>query len=136
MDAKNAYFELLDHPDNKIPYTPNEDTINIYKTPILMLATNDLVLNGITAHPTKLKYKVKNGAKTNKNLLALFGKTISLTINFKASANGCKTPQNPVTFGPFLRWIAPITRRSAKVKKATETIKKIKVSAVKIKKTQ
>jgi hypothetical protein len=67
------------------------------------LATNDFVLKGITTQPIKLKYRVKKGAKTNKNLLALFGKTISLTINFKASANGCKVPQSPVTLGPFRR---------------------------------
>jgi hypothetical protein len=26
----NAYFELLDQPANKIPYTPNEETTNRY----------------------------------------------------------------------------------------------------------
>jgi len=30
---RNAYFELLDHPDIIIPYTPSEDTANKYNTP-------------------------------------------------------------------------------------------------------
>jgi hypothetical protein len=63
----------------------------------------DWVLKGITAHPIKLKYNVKNGAKRNKNLLARFGKIISLNINFRASAKGCNTPQKPVMLGPFRR---------------------------------
>jgi hypothetical protein len=94
---------LLAQPDNKIPYTPKEETINKYRIPIFKLTIKDFVLNGITAQPIKLKYNVKKGANKNKNLLARFGKIISLTINFKASANGCKTPQNPVIFGPFRR---------------------------------
>ncbi len=94
------------------------------------------MLNGIIAQPIKLKYKVKNGAKRNKNLLARFGIIISLTISFKASANGWSTPQKPVILGPFLRCIEPITRRSASVKNATDIIKKIKVIKVKTNKTQ
>jgi len=39
----------------------------------------------------------------NKNLLDRLGKIISFTISFKASAKGCKIPQKPVIFGPFLR---------------------------------
>jgi hypothetical protein len=54
----------------------------------------------IANQPIKLKNNVKLGAKINKNLFALFGTIISLTINFNASANGCKTPQIPTTFGP------------------------------------
>jgi hypothetical protein len=136
MAAKNAYFELLAHPDNKMPYKLKDETISKYKIPIFKLITKDLVLKGITAHPIKLKYSVKNGANKNKNLFARFGIIISLTINFRASANGCNTPQNPVIFGPFRRWIEPITLRSARVKKATETITKIKVNNVKNNKTQ
>jgi hypothetical protein len=33
---KKAYFELLDHPDIIIPYTPKEDTAKIYNIPTLM----------------------------------------------------------------------------------------------------
>lgn len=104
--------------------------------PIFKLITKDFVLKGITAHPIKLKYNVKNGAKINKNLLERLGMIISFTISFKASAKGCKTPQNPVIFGPLRLWIEPITRRSANVKKATDIIKKINVTIVKINKTQ
>jgi len=50
--------------------------------------------------------------------LALFGIIISLTTNFKASANGCKKPQIPTTFGPFRLWIEAITFLSIRVKKA------------------
>jgi hypothetical protein len=46
------------------------------------------VLNGITAHPIKLKYNVKKGASTKRILLARFGNIISLAISFKASAKG------------------------------------------------
>jgi hypothetical protein len=41
-----------------------------------------------------------------------------------------------VMLGPRLRWIAPITLRSARVKKATDIIKKINVNNDKIKNTQ
>lgn len=78
----------------------------------------------------KLLNNVKKGAKRNKSLFALFGKTISFTINFNASAKGCKIPQNPVILGPFLLCIAPITRRSANVKNATDMIKKTNVNIV------
>lgn len=64
--AKKAYLELLAQPDNNIPYIPKEETINIYKRPIFKLETNDFVLKGITAQPTKLKKRVKNGANINK----------------------------------------------------------------------
>lgn len=134
--AKKAYFELLAQPANKIPYIPNADTISIYKILIFKFITKDFVLKGITAQPIKLKYSVKKGAKRNKNLLALFGITISFTISFSASAKGWSTPQKPVIFGPLRRWIAPITLRSANVKSATEMIKKIKVNNVKTNKTQ
>jgi hypothetical protein len=30
---KKAYFELLDHPDRRIPYTLSEDIAKIYKIP-------------------------------------------------------------------------------------------------------
>ena len=94
------------------------------------------MLKGITAHPIKLKKRVRNGANKKRNLLALFGKMTSLTISFKASAKGCKIPHMPVILGPFRRCIEPRTRRSAKVKKATEIIKKINVTKDKYKKIQ
>ena len=78
----------------------------------------------------KLKKRVKNGPKTNKNLFDFVGIIISLITNFKPSAKGCKTPQIPVTVGPFLRCIEAIALRSAKVKKATTINKGISVSNV------
>lgn len=53
---------------------------------------------------------------------------ISFTTNFKASAKGCKTPQNPTTLGPFRRWIEAIAFRSASVKNATTMIIGTKVN--------
>ena len=44
-----------------------------------------------------------NGANKKINLLAFVGITVSLLINFTASAIGCKTPQIPTTFGPRRR---------------------------------
>lgn len=75
-------------------------------------------LNGIITQPIKLKKSVKLEPKINKNLFALLGITISLIINFRPSANGCKKPQIPTTFGPLRRCIAAIAFLSAKVKKA------------------
>jgi hypothetical protein len=62
--------------------------INKYKTPMFRFIIKDRELNGITAQPIKLKYNVKKGDNKNINLFALFGKIISLMINFKASAKG------------------------------------------------
>ena len=53
-------------------------------------------------HAAKLKNNVKKDPKTNNNLFALFGITISFTTNFNPSANGCKKPQKPTTLGPRL----------------------------------
>lgn len=76
----------------------------------------------------KLKKRVRKGPKINKNLLALVGIIISFKTSFKPSANGCKNPQKPTTFGPFLRWIAAMAFRSAKVKKATTINNGIRVN--------
>lgn len=72
----------------------------------------------MATHPIKLRNKVKLEPKINKNLLALLGIIISLIISFKPSANGCRNPQKPTTFGPFRLWTAAIAFRSANVKKA------------------
>ena len=80
--------------------------------------------------PRKLKNSTKLGAKINKNLFALFGIIISLITNLSPSANGCKKPQIPTTFGPFLRCIDAITRLSAKVKIAITINRGTKVSIV------
>jgi hypothetical protein len=47
---------------------------------------------------------------------------ISLKIDLKASANGCKSPQNPTIFGPLLLCIAAKTFLSKRVKNAIDTI--------------
>ena len=54
----------------------------------------------------------------NRNLLELDGTTISLSISFSTSANGCSSPNGPTRFGPMRAWIDPITRRSASVRNA------------------
>jgi hypothetical protein len=75
----------------------------------------------MTAHEIKLKVKVKTGASKKRIKFALLGRTGSFKSNFNPSANGCKIPKNPTTFGPFRLCIDAITLRSAKVKKATPT---------------
>jgi hypothetical protein len=87
----------------------------------LLFKFKDLVYKskGMATQLVKLKNKVKQGLKTNKNLLALFGKIISFTTNFTASANGCKNPKIPTTLGPRLLCIAAIAFLSANVKNAT-----------------
>ena len=57
--------------------------------------------------------------------MARFGIIISFRISFKPSATGCNKPKKPTILGPDRRCIAPITLRSANVKKATATNKKI-----------
>lgn len=90
---KNAYFELLDQPDNKIPYTLNEDMVKRYNIPKFILAKTVPSENGITAQPTKLNTNVITGAKKKRVILAEVGKVVSLTNNFNPSANGCKSPK-------------------------------------------
>jgi hypothetical protein len=51
-------------------------------------------------------------------------------INFKPSAKGCKKPQIPTIFGPFLRCIEAIAFLSANVKKAMHINKGIKARRV------
>jgi len=74
---------------------------------------------GIIAQPNRLSTKVAIGAIKNSTLFACVGTTFSLSINFKASANGCNTPQYPVTCGPTLRWCAANCLRSIIVINAT-----------------
>ena len=61
------------------------------------------------------------GAKTNRTLWALEGKSVSFRKSFKPSAKGCNKPYRPTTFGPFRRCIDAITFRSNSVRYATET---------------
>jgi hypothetical protein len=60
--------------------------------------------------------KVSIGAITNINLLEPVGSIVSFESNLSASAHGCKSPNNPTTFGPFLNCINPIILLSARVK--------------------
>lgn len=71
------------------------------------------------AHAKRAKVKDIKGEIMNIIKLELFGKIASFNNNFKASANGCKTPSGPTSFGPFLFWVDAITFLSTKVKKAT-----------------
>jgi hypothetical protein len=62
--------------------------------------------------------KLRQGAKINSTQLDRTGIITSLSNNFKPSANACKTPQNPVTFGPLRLCIEASNLRSAIVKNA------------------
>jgi hypothetical protein len=101
-----------------MPYTPKEEMTKTNNK--LLFKLNNLVYKSkeITTQPTKLKNKVKNGPKINKKLFVFEGIISSLITNFKPSAKGCKKPQIPTIFGPFLLCIEAITFLSAKVKKS------------------
>ena len=60
---------------------------------------------------------VIKGAIKKMKELEILGIVASFIINLTPSAIGCNKPK-PVSFGPFLRWIVPITFLSASVKKA------------------
>jgi hypothetical protein len=102
---------LLAQPDNIIPYTAKDETANKKSKPRSILTKKDFSENGITDHPKRLKNNVNIGAKINPKVFAFVGITVSLNINFKASAIGCNKPKNPTTLGPFLCCIEPITLR-------------------------
>jgi hypothetical protein len=88
MLLKKGYFELLDQPAKMIPYTLNADIANKYNIPIFKSEITSVLDNGITAQPIKLNIKVSKGAKIKRKIFELLGKIVSLTNNFKPSANG------------------------------------------------
>src|SRR5690606_34406986 len=73
---KKAYLELLDQPDNIIPYTPRAEIANKYNKPIFISDKSAVSLKGITAQPIKLKTNVMIGAKTNTTLSELLGNIV------------------------------------------------------------
>lgn len=94
--------------------------------------------NGIIKNINTVKKKVIKGDIMNIKKLELEGTIISLSNNFKPSANGCKKPNRPVTLGPFLLCTEAITFLSTKVKSAIEinikTIFNMKKSTFSVKK--
>jgi hypothetical protein len=56
--------------------------------------------NGMIDQPTKLRKKVKMGAKIKLKVLELDGITDSFNSNFKPSAAGCNKPKKPTELGP------------------------------------
>lgn len=75
--------------------------------------------NGIIDQLNQLNVNVNTGAAINKNKLDSPGTIVSLKINLKASAKGCKIPQRPTTLGPRRLWIPPKIFLSKSVNKAT-----------------
>jgi len=73
------------------------------------------ISKGSTAQLNTLKKNVIMGAKIKRRTLDLLGKIISLKINFKPSANGCKNPQIPTTLGPLRLCIEAIAFLSKSV---------------------
>jgi hypothetical protein len=65
---KNAYFELLAHPDINIAYTPIDPTANIYSIPTFISANIAPSEYGITAHDINDNINPNNGAIININL--------------------------------------------------------------------
>lgn len=78
---------------------------------------------GITDQPSKLKRKIKRGAKRKRPELAALGIIVSLLRSLKASAKAWRIPKSPTTLGPRRLWIPAKTFRSRTVKKATDKIK-------------
>jgi len=99
-----------------IPYTPNEETANVKRSPRSIFIKKPEAENGITDQPSKLKKSVKIGAKTKLKVLAFDGITVSLSKSFRPSAKGCSKPKNPTLLGPVRCCIAPIIFLSANVK--------------------
>lgn len=64
----------------------------MYKRLISSSANIEYLEKGTTPHPTKLTINVKIGAKINKRVFALLGKTNSFTNNLSPSASGCNKP--------------------------------------------
>jgi hypothetical protein len=89
------------HPPIITPYTSNPATANINRMPTFKSVNTQPLLNGITDHATKDKTKVTSGAKIKTTLSEPAGMTISLKTYFRKSANDCKSPKTPTTFGPF-----------------------------------
>jgi hypothetical protein len=79
-------------------------------------------LNGITNQALKLKINRTKGPPKKSTTEAFCGIGFSFITSFKASANGCKIPKNPVQLGPFRFCILANTFLSNKVKKATTSI--------------
>ena len=67
----------------------------------------------------QLNVNVATGARINKIKLDKPGIIVSLKISLNASANGCKMPHKPTTFGPRLLCIPPRIFLSNKVNSAT-----------------
>ena len=85
---------MLAHPATIIPYIPKEEIANIYIIPTFISAKTSLKSIGITAHPKSANANVKIGERTNKNLLQLLGKIVSLVNNFIPSAIGWNKPKD------------------------------------------
>lgn len=89
---KNAYLELLAHPEIITPQTFNEDNASKIKLLQESSIKTEVILNGTKPHENKDKNKDIIGAEKNKNLFDFVGIIISLVKSFNASANGCKNP--------------------------------------------
>ena len=59
---KKAYLELLAHPANITPYTPNAERPKIYNNPIFVSETTEYLSKGINTQPITLKAKANIGA--------------------------------------------------------------------------
>jgi len=91
----------------------------MYNKPKSISATAPKGTRGITAQIDKLIIKKERGANINNKGFAEKGITVSLNINFAASAIGCNKPIGPTIVGPNRRCIEANAFRSSNVKKAT-----------------
>ena len=75
----------------------------------------------IKDHKNRESRRANIGDKLYINLLECRGVRDCLVRSLKASRRGCKTPIKETLLGPIRIWNRPITLRSNKVKKATES---------------
>ncbi len=115
-------MELLAQPAKIIPYTLPTDMGNKYNKLIFELFFMASKLKGKKLQAVKLKIKGIIGAIKNMNFADLPAIIGSAKMSLKASAIGCKTPNQPTTSGPLRRCTKAITFLSLSVKKATEII--------------
>lgn len=78
-------------------------------------------MHGILTQTNKDKIKAKLGEELYTNLLERRGVKDSFERSLNASSKGWKIPIKLTLFGPKRIWKSPITFRSNKVKKATES---------------
>ena len=96
-----------------IAYTCIDEMAKTNRIPTFMSEITQPGAQGITAQTITGSTKEIIGASMKTALSAPAGTTISFTMYFRKSANDCKSPNGPTTFGPRRICTAAHTLRSA-----------------------